>query len=248
MKKLAVLALMLLACSPHQPKHRMQKTTRLQHNIEIVQPPKHKTEMIEISGLFCPNVIQSCLKYQDPTNSIVRRCEKFAQTKCVSAKESMHFWIDREEFTEDGKMPVVSKSWFEAKSTCEQDGKRLCTEQEWTFACEGEDQLPYPYGYVRDKSVCNIDETELVENGKLIDHRVTIDKFPQCLSRFGVHNMTGNVDEWVFSPKGSTTRVPYVSGLKGGWWGPLRNRCRPMTDGHNQTYKQEQIGFRCCKD
>jgi sulfatase modifying factor 1 len=249
MKKTVALALMLLACSPQRLKYRTQKTIRLQQRIaETAQLLPPKPDMIEISGQFCPTAIQSCLKYKDPPNSIVRRCTKFAPTKCTSAKIGMQFWIDREEFTEDGRIPVVSINWFEAKKTCEQRGKRLCTEQEWTFACEGEKQLPYPYGYERDSSTCNIDNEELVANGKLIDRRATIDKFPNCLSPFDVHNMTGNVDEWVFSTRGSTTSVPYVSGLKGGWWGPLRNRCRPMTDGHNQAYKQEQIGFRCCKD
>ncbi len=40
----------------------------------------------------------------------------------------------------------------------------------------------------------------------------------------------------------------YVSGLKGGYWGPVRDRCRPMTTDHNQWHTGYQIGFRCCED
>jgi hypothetical protein len=60
--------------------------------------------------------------------------------------------------------------------------------------------------------------------------------------------MAGNVDEWVVNERGSTTTTPYISGLKGGYWGPVRNRCRPMTTDHNQWHSGYQIGFRCCVD
>ena len=39
---------------------------------------------------------------------------------------------------------------------------------------------------------------------------------------------------------------PYKSGLKGGYWGPVRDRCRPMTTGHEQSFRYYQTGFRCC--
>jgi formylglycine-generating enzyme len=39
---------------------------------------------------------------------------------------------------------------------------------------------------------------------------------------------------------------PFMSGLKGGYWGPVRTRCRPMTTAHNETFRYYQIGFRCC--
>jgi formylglycine-generating enzyme len=53
------------------------------------------------------------------------------------------------------------------------------------------------------------------------------------------------VDEFVFNEHSYTK---YKSGLKGGWWGPVRNRCRPVTDGHNEWHRGYQIGFRCCRD
>lgn len=56
--------------------------------------------------------------------------------------------------------------------------------------------------------------------------------------------MTGNVDEWVVNESGR----PFKSGLKGGYWGPVRDRCRPMTTAHGEEFSFYQIGFRCCSD
>ena len=39
---------------------------------------------------------------------------------------------------------------------CQAQGKRLCTEREWNFACEGEEMRPYPYGWSREPK-CNQD-------------------------------------------------------------------------------------------
>jgi formylglycine-generating enzyme required for sulfatase activity len=58
--------------------------------------------------------------------------------------------------------------------------------------------------------------------------------------------MTGNVDEWVKNETGKCS--PHCSGLKGGYWGPIRARCRPMTTFHGEGYSYYQNGFRCCAD
>jgi len=56
------------------------------------------------------------------------------------------------------------------------------------------------------------------------------------------------VDEWVINEEGSFDGPEYDSGLKGGYWGPVRNRCRPMTTDHNHWHRGYQIGFRCCSE
>ncbi|MDP9149854.1 MAG: formylglycine-generating enzyme family protein, partial [Myxococcota bacterium] len=57
-----------------------------------------------------------------------------------------------------------------------------------------------------------------------------------------VYDMTGNVDEYTksVSPAGS----PAI--LKGGYWGPVRTRCRPTTRAHGPLHAFYQQGFRCC--
>ena len=249
MKRFAGLLIFnLLACS---------NSTKLEQAphiiIPVIQQPNTITlncpaDMVEVQGEYCPNAFQPCLKYKDPPGSIVRRCLKFGPSKCKSKKrQSMHFCIDTEEYSSTGIKPDVNMDWYQAKDVCEQQGKRLCSDEEWTFACEGEEMLPYPYGYERSSETCNIDQEYLKQcprlGCKLIDQRAEQLLYPECLSPFGAHNMTGNVDEWVWR---SGDRKPFRSGLKGGWWGPVRNRCRPMTTAHNEWHKQEQIGVRCC--
>lgn len=56
--------------------------------------------------------------------------------------------------------------------------------------------------------------------------------------------MTGNVDEWTTSVR----RGERPSILKGGYWGPVRARCRPSTRAHGEDFAYYQQGFRCCSD
>jgi hypothetical protein len=57
--------------------------------------------------------------------------------------------------------------------------------------------------------------------------------------------MTGNIDEWVYRDR---TAGGARSALKGGWWMPGRDRCRPATTAHGETFAGLQTGFRCCAD
>jgi hypothetical protein len=59
-----------------------------------------------------------------------------------------------------------------------------------------------------------------------------------------VFDMTGNVDEWVVNESGR----PFRSASKGGYWGRVRDACRPMTTAHDETFPFYQTGFRCCAD
>ena len=203
--------------------------------------------MQHVAGEYCPDFEQDCRRWLDPHDAIARRCAEYAApSRCKSKqKEQLDFCIDRTEFTSSGDpLPLSNVSWRDAKQSCERAGKRLCTLEEWTFACEGPEGLPYPYGFVRDSARCNIDRQDLLGKGQLIDHRRPVSEFPRCVSPFGVHNMTGNVGEWVHDVKAQPS---HRSAGKGGWWGPLRNRCRATTGGHDEYFHQLQIGFRCCK-
>jgi formylglycine-generating enzyme required for sulfatase activity len=155
----------------------------------------------------------------------------------------------------------VAVNWDEARNECAGAGKRLCYDQEWTLACEGKERLPYPYGYVRNPEACNIDRPYIApDNDRYADPKTREEEVARldqrdpsgaregCVSPYGVHDMTGNVDEWVVNEKGKVDDKPYRSGLKGGYWGPVRDRCRPITTDHNPWHTGYQIGFRCCSD
>jgi formylglycine-generating enzyme required for sulfatase activity len=105
---------------------------------------------------------------------------------------------------------------------------------------------PYPYGWKRDSSACNFDRQNLGRpNEGLTDYRVPTFAYPNCVSPFGVHDMTGNVDEWT---ERTGQAAPNRSALHGGWWLPGRNNCRAATLQHVESYMGPQVGFRCCKD
>lgn len=170
----------------------------------------------------------------------------------------MHFCIDRFEYpNRAGANPVVMVDWYEANTLCAGEGKRLCTEDEWTFACEGEEATPYPNGYARDAAACVIDRPwrpwtrfgrrtapatlhllDTLWQGEPSGSR------PACRSAAGVYDLTGNIDEWTRSSRPGTR--PSV--LKGGYWGPVRARCRPATRAHNESHRFYQQGLRCCGD
>lgn len=225
---------------------------------EAPPPPKETTpaapspcggDMILIDGDACPDAEQVCLKWIDPPPYSNLRCAEYAKpAKCKVSRVHRRFCIDREEYVQDkdSALPLVGKNWNEAQDICKARGARLCKEAEWEFACEGTEMSPYPYGWKRDSTICNFDKTNLGgPEEKLNDLRAKVSEFPDCKSPFGVHDMVGNVDEWV---EREGMAAPNRSALRGGWWLPGRNRCRAATTAHGEDYAGKQVGFRCCKE
>jgi|CZKU01.1.fsa_nt_gi sulfatase modifying factor 1 len=193
------------------------------------------------------------------------RCAQYDRSRWLELSgglptQPLHFCIDRFEYpNRRGTYPWIGVTWFEAKELCEREGKRLCSEAEWTFACEGDEAAPYPYGYRRDSEACVIDRAWIPVDEAALAGRTDaralaeIDRLWQgeasgsragCRSPFGVYDLTGNVDEWTTSVRPGER--PSI--LKGGYWGPVRTRCRPSTRAHGENYSFYQQGFRCCAD
>jgi formylglycine-generating enzyme required for sulfatase activity len=174
--------------------------------------------------------------------------------------KTMAFCIDRFEYPNVlGQYPWVFVTFNEASDLCSDAGKRICSEDEWTFACEGDEALPYPTGYSRPSEACVIDRPWREYDEEAFADRTSraalleLDRAwqgeasgsrPECRSPFGVYDMTGNVDEWTRS----TARTGYQSILKGGYWAPVRDRCRASTRAHSENFALYQQGFRCCAD
>ena len=220
-----------------------------------VGPSSCPVGMLLVDGEYCPDIEQICARWVgDPPPYANIRCAEYKKpSRCKVARTSKRFCIDRDEYVDPSAtneagepVPLVRKSWLEAKALCEQRGARLCKESEWELACEGPEMSPYPYGWVRDASACNFDRTDLGgAEEKLVDHRVTASAFPRCTSPYGVRHMVGNVDEWA---ERENAAPPYRSALRGGWWLPGRNRCRAATLHHDESYGGKQVGFRCCQE
>ena len=221
-------------------------------------------DMVEVEGDYCPLVEQKCLRWLDPSSKL--QCAEFAKTAaakgCAMKTQHKHFCIDRYEWpNRAGVLPSYMASWYDAKGSCESRGKRLCGDTEWTLACEGPENEPTPTEVAtsvtppRATSISRIsgrarNECMTPLRGGAAELR---DAFNQrepsgsrasCVSPYGVRDMVGNVDEWVVNV--SQAGQPHQSGLKGGYWGPVRTRCRPMTTAHDETFRYYQIGFRCC--
>ena len=209
-------------------------------------------DMALVEGDYCTDVFQSCSVWLDDETLPFARCSEYrSPSRCIGMRVKQRYCIDRYEYTAPGDdLPINYQSFQKSNATCAKLGKRLCTETEWNFACEGEEMRPYAYGFSR-KPVCNQDRDDLYEVNPhrqiLADRRERADARPECVSPFGVFNMAGNMDESVLR-EGKEHADPYRNALKGGWWMAARNRCRPATTAHDDYYKDIQVGTRCCAD
>jgi sulfatase modifying factor 1 len=216
--------------------------------------------MVLVDGIYCPFVGHQCTKFLNEEKDV---CDTYAsEVLCEGRLLHKRYCIDVFEYPNiEGVVPAVMMDWNDAKRACAVEGKRLCTVEEWEFACEGPQMWPYPYGPERDPTACNIDRHyalpvleafsdpwKISAEVERLDKRVASGAMRRCVSPFGVRDMTGNVDEWVDNTGGKRDEKPFRSTLKGGYWGPIRARCRPITSTHNEWFSFYQVGFRCCRD
>jgi hypothetical protein len=214
-------------------------------------------DMVLVEGDFCPALEYRCMR-----PAIGHGCAEYVRdAHCLEPTDARRYCIDRYEWPNKlGERPRVYVDWFEAKAACSAVGKRLCRRSEWTLACEGPKRLPYPWGYVRQPSPCNIDRAAMPFNiGALVDDTKraaelerlwqgdVIGTHPDCMSAYGAIDQAGNVDEWTDNQLDDPT-TEHVSTLNGGYWGPVRDTCRLTTRSHGPTFKFYQVGFRCCGD
>jgi len=225
-------------------------------------------DMLPVEGSYCSKLQQLCVRELGshrghPTRS--ERCLEYsAPSVCEGPRSELRFCIDRFEWpNQEGAKPLTLVSWQEANQLCADAGKRLCGEEEWTLACEGPEMLPYVLGYERPVGACAIDLAYREPKRALLPHAACLrdpacsrelERLDQrrpslgassCKSPFGVIDMNGNVNEWVTA---TTARYPHRGALKGGWWGPVRNRCRPAVLRHREDHWGYEIGFRCCRN
>lgn len=221
--------------------------------LESALPPPAPTcpgEMVLVAGSYCPNAEQKCLRWMDPPGRYEHfRCAEYAPSVCRGERTPLRYCIDRFERAVDTKTdgrPQNFLSYEDSERLCKSVGARVCKEREWVFACEGEEMRPYPYGYKRDSSACNVDiDRGLGRKGALIDHRIVSGSNARCQSVFGVFDQAGNLEEWVAADQ---PNMGWKNVMKGSWWIPSRHHCRGFQIGHDTRYKGAETGSRCCKD
>ncbi len=155
-------------------------------------------------------------------------------------------------------------SKLEAEGACKNAKKRLCTGEEWSFACRGKKPTTYPYGDERKQGYCNDNgraplaslhpgEDVFSSPTAMNDPRInqapnTVAKtgsYGKCRNAFGVHDMVGNLHEWTAELNGARGT------FRGGYYQDTHQNgegCGYKTVAHGVDYHDYSTGFRCCAD
>lgn len=188
--------------------------------------------------------------------------------------------------SEPGVKPQAYISRNEAAAACANAGKRLCSVTEWYRSCRGRADTLYPYGPKYESGRCNVGRPHLLTrffgpdpnnwSYKLHFNNPKLDQEPGfllntgerdgCVSDYGVHDLVGNLHEWVADRVDLTLpkKIPLTNGIKnalerstgkgvflGGFFSTRDEHgegCTFVTTAHEAAYHDYSTGFRCCRD
>jgi formylglycine-generating enzyme required for sulfatase activity len=157
------------------------------------------------------------------------------------------FRIDAYEFLsgESGERPMFGVTLERARALCKERGGRLPTEDEWIVAAAGDGDMPRRYPWGNTGAVCTRAAFGLKDGpcARGADGPDTAGAHPDGATPDGIHDLAGNVAEWVETGTGEAV-------VRGGAWDTMlatelrtwvRRTVPPDT-------KDPTIGFRCAYD
>ena len=163
------------------------------------------------------------------------------------------FQIDRFKFPDvRGEKPRGNTAMADAAAACQAVGKRLCTAAEWRRACAGPDGTArYGYGADFRPGWCHIGvplESGFTSVNEYESAVAGSGETSQCQTPEGVHDLIGNLEEWVLDDWNGQTGM-----LEGGAWYSQQqiSDCSGLF-GRQPDYRlqsDQQVfsaGFRCC--
>lgn len=148
-----------------------------------------------------------------------------------------NFCMDQFEYpNQEAQTPKGSIRWSDALEECSSVGKRVCTEAEWTLACEGPEWKGYSYGSTYQSGICASKDS--MSGGQLAKSG----GHPACKTPDGVFDMTGNLWEWV----ALDTAAGGVLRGGGSMLSAGLGRCRSRAFIRDEDSTMIDVGTRCC--
>ena len=164
------------------------------------------------------------------------------------------------------RQPAVGLSWFDAYAYCSWADKRLPSAAEWEYAARGSNYRTYPWGDEGPDAAGIWRANFAPEVGRAEDgYEVTapIGSYPDGNSPFGVADMSGNAEEWVYDwmqPRSYLSLPEIVDNpigpaeginrtVKGGSYSSRSHYIRIGTRLYGPPFVKTRLqGFRCARD